>query len=86
MTNDEMVAMAKQAGCMDADEYGWWITDAMGIKELTAFAKLVAEKEREACARICDDQTTRICIDDFQHGLAMGADNCATAIKARGKK
>lgn len=41
------------------------------------FAQLVAEAEREACAKLCDEQT---------HGKSMwieGAMACAAAIKSR---
>jgi len=53
MTNDEIIKMAKQAGgrfSRNPDKY-----DVMEITYcgLEAFAKLVAEKERRACARIC---------------------------------
>ena len=47
------------------------------IKFLERFAKLVAAKEREECAEICDDQA----------GGAYweGADACANRIRARGQ-
>jgi hypothetical protein len=46
MTKDEIIEMARQAG-LDPDL--WNYTDAF-----ETFAKLVAEREREACAKICD--------------------------------
>ena len=52
------------------------MTTALGVKELTAFANLVAEKERLECADICDSEAT-------YDGIAQ---KCATAIRARGKK
>ena len=61
MTKEELIDMAKQAGIdigmweklSDNDDvFGY---DFCGIHEnLEAFAKLVAEKEREACAEICE--------------------------------
>jgi hypothetical protein len=43
MTQDEIIEMARQAGYLDLS-----LTDrGMELKELEAFAKLVAEKERE---------------------------------------
>ena len=61
MTQDEIIEKAKQAGIdigmweklSDNDDvFGY---DFCGIHEnLEAFAKLVAEKEREACAEICE--------------------------------
>ena len=50
MTKDEIIVMARQAGVdMSLGEH--W---SFFIEELEAFAKLVAEKEREACAKLCD--------------------------------
>jgi hypothetical protein len=46
MTQDEIIEMARQAGFDVAfDEWHW----------LESFAKLVTAKEREACAKICDE-------------------------------
>jgi hypothetical protein len=47
VTQDEIIEMARQAG-LDPDL--WNYTDAF-----ETFAKLVAEKEREACAKIADE-------------------------------
>ena len=49
MTQDEMIELAKQAG-LKLDE----LPDEVYLP-LEQFAKLVAEKEREACALICDE-------------------------------
>ena len=48
MTQDEMIEMAKQAGWQYAH-------GESGFEPLWAFAKLVADKEREACAKVCDE-------------------------------
>jgi DNA-directed RNA polymerase subunit F len=50
MTQEEIIEMARQAGVRD-DEH---IFEFSQYKYLEVFAKLVAEKEREACAKICD--------------------------------
>ena len=51
MTQDEIIEMARKAGYLDLS-----LTDrGMELKELEAFAKLVAAKEREACAKVCDE-------------------------------
>jgi hypothetical protein len=47
MTQDEVIEMAKQAGLWPA------VTDTFP-KELEAFAKLIAQHEREACAEFVD--------------------------------
>ena len=63
MTREEIIELAKQAGIdigmweklSDNDDvFGY---DFCGIHEnLEAFARLVAEKEREACANICEEK------------------------------
>jgi hypothetical protein len=51
MTQDEIIEMARQADIRDSLEYDHMECD---IESLEAFAKLVAEHEREACADIAD--------------------------------
>ena len=52
MTQDEIIEMAREAG-LDPDL--WNYTDAFEV-----FAKLVAEHEREACAKVCaEDESGR---------------------------
>jgi hypothetical protein len=58
MTQDEIIELAKQSGLMADGEM--WFSPTYGsgdvhIVHLEAFAKLVAEKEREACAKISDE-------------------------------
>jgi hypothetical protein len=61
MTQDEIIEMAKEAGIDidmweklsdDDDVFGYGIDGTH--ENLEAFARLVAEKEREACANICE--------------------------------
>jgi predicted nucleotidyltransferase component of viral defense system len=57
MTQDEMIELAKQAGMIQDGEV--WFSHSyencdVYTVELLFFAKLVAEKEREACAKLCD--------------------------------
>ena len=52
MTKEEIIEMARQAGVRD-DEH---IFEFSQYKYLDRFAKLVAEKEREACALLCYEQ------------------------------
>jgi len=73
MTQDEIIEMARQAGLVDADfEPSQWC-----IHEYVTFAKLVAAKEREACAKIVEDSPSY----DW-HKFACEA---AYAIRARGE-
>jgi hypothetical protein len=55
------------------------------IKFLEAFAKLVAAKEREACAKLCEDglniATCLNALDDME----MWGEKFAKAIRARGQ-
>jgi hypothetical protein len=50
------------------------------IKFLEAFAKLVAAKEREACAKLCETKHFSSPVREF------GAKECAIAIRARGEQ
>ena len=47
MTKEELIDMARQSGW----EYAH---DESGFEPLWTFAKLVAEREREKCAKLCD--------------------------------
>ena len=53
MTKEEMIELAKQAGFVDY-ELDDGTTNAFD-KRYETFARLVAEKEREACATIVDE-------------------------------
>ena len=75
MTKEEIIDLARQAGFVDY-ELDDGTTDAFD-KRYEAFAKLVAEHERYACAKVCDGYS------DGRH--ANMADLCAEAIRARGK-
>jgi len=63
MTQDEIIEMARQAEILEkGDEWVFDMSNALALtvnqKQLEAFAKLVAEKEREACAKLCEDSNT----------------------------
>jgi len=60
MTQDEIIEMARQADIRDSLEYDHMECD---IESLEAFAKLVAQHEREACAEVCRKHA------DFYAGL-----------------
>ena len=63
MTKEEIIEMVMQIGGCDRPE-----DDSPALKMFVAFAKLVAEKEREECAKRLD---------------AVGATHCAENIRAR---
>ena len=52
MNQNEIIELARQAGVEDSNEYDHLVCTEV---ELVAFAKLIAEKERNACAKICED-------------------------------
>jgi hypothetical protein len=77
MTQDEIIEMARQAdsgfeGGENAD--GTMGDSIVGIEAVVRFAKLVAAKEREACAKDVEAAYT----------LGLPYDDVATAIRARG--
>ena len=81
MTQDEIIEMAMEARlAFDSEEYPeiWQTYMYVGKQEIEAFAKLVAAKEREACAKIVEDSPSY----DW-HKFACEA---AAAIRARGEQ
>jgi hypothetical protein len=90
MTQDEIIEMARQAGwsgiytqwAEPTGEADWSpvkvsLTVPVTMEQIQAFAKLVAAKEREACAKIVEDSPSY----DW-HKFACEA---AAAIRARGE-
>ena len=77
MNDEQIIEMAKQAGAIpihkDFDQLA-----LIGTENVKAFAKLVAEHEREACAKVCEDYGRA---EEMQ---AIGND-FAQAIRARGQ-
>lgn len=59
MTQDEIIVWAKEFGLqVKPPSWGYSDTHTIGniyVEHLVAFAKLVAEAEREACAKVCED-------------------------------
>jgi len=53
MTKEEIIEMAKQAGLHIATDVNWM--PIIGFEYAEKFAKLIAEKEREECAKICSE-------------------------------
>ena len=78
MNQTDTVELAIQAGIrfrrnVFYSEY----CDGVDVRDLVVFAKLVAAKEREACANICE----------YYEDYAEGNDNYhATTIRARGQE
>ena len=71
MTHDEIIEMTRQAGGFNPTP-----------EFLETFAKLVAAKEREACANLCEDQAQEYYSDGSKRAMNY---QCADAIRARGE-
>ena len=70
-----MIELARQSGW----EYAH---DESGFEPLWTFAKLVAEREREACAKVCEENATDLSEGDWD----SACNNCADLIRARGQE
>ena len=88
MTQDEIIEMAREAGLafekdavldFDNEEYSkiWQTYMFVGKQEIETFAKLVAAKEREACAKVCDE---------VGEHPSLTPQHCAESIRARGEQ
>jgi len=86
MTKEEIIEMAHKSGLHIATDVNWM--PIIGLEYLEKFAKLVAEKEREACAKICDDRLTayQYQIDEWAMEHIKEAKHLAKAIKSRGQE
>lgn len=92
MSRDEIIALARQADPFGDD--GRLVSLAMLTPgTLERFAALVATKEREACAQVCDAEAERALFNwrndlpsnqKFWNGAEQLASVCAAAIRARG--
>jgi hypothetical protein len=69
MTKDEIIEIVMQIGMCDRPE-----DDSPALKMFVTFAKLVAEKEREECAKLCDES-------EYPDGFDL-----ANLIRARGQE
>jgi hypothetical protein len=83
MNRDDITRMAREAGFVGFDGDNG---------SLRRFAALVAAAEREACAKLCEDEAWRlkqIALDtesETTNTRAVQAFNDAVAIRARGKQ
>ena len=77
---DDIIKMAREAGLLRTGD-GWTEPHRWGAAELERFAAFVASAEREACAKVCENLV-------LAHPVRadMTADQCATAIRARGEQ
>ena len=83
----EIIELAKQSDLMADGEM--WFSPTYGnadvhITDLERFAKLVAEKEREACAKVCEKEANNLDEREDTPWLAC-AQYLANNIRARGQ-
>jgi ABC-type taurine transport system substrate-binding protein len=75
----EIIEMARQVDACYIPRYDIWQLDSESLK---AFAKLVAAKEREACAKLIDDIEWKCITDDVDDPSLK---EVVKAIRARGE-
>ncbi len=75
--NQDVIRMAREAG------FGDGIVEFIGVQTFERFAALVADAEREACAKVCEDlaQLNRTSPTDSM----WEQEECAAAIRAIGE-
>jgi hypothetical protein len=83
MTREDIIRMAREAGFPD---YAMGLASEDAWQKTERFAALVAEAEREACAKIADSQINNTAILLVNPGKSAAAWDIANAIRARGSK
>ena len=84
MTKDEILSMARESGAM-FDHMNWLQRDLEPV--FLRFAALVAEKERQECAKVCDDLPAPDVYSDTDKSMwDVTCVDCAEAIRDRGQK
>lgn len=81
MTENEILALANEAGL--------WMSSVERIEAVKRFAELVAAKEREECAKVCDYLSNRdygVYGQDAENRDNEASRQCAELIRARGEK
>jgi len=82
MTEKEITEIARKKADYWMNHYDRKSLSDMSLlyKDIEAFAKLIAEKEREECAKVCDELSKKYFWDD---GYSV---DCAESIRARGQE
>lgn len=78
MNRDDIIRMAQECQLIGIRPH----LDGVYQESLERFAALVAAREREECAKVCDGER------DYwkrNEGRRDGAESCAKAIRARGE-
>lgn len=71
MTTEEIIQIALEAGAKPSHHPELWDIWNIRDTDLVRFANLVADREREECAKVCEEYTEY---------------SCAAVIRARGQK
>ena len=79
MTREEIIELANKAHAY-IDRH-FLVASSTGIASFEHFARLVAEREREECAKVCEEEIKRV-----KPIYSVTAENCVKAIRARGQK
>ena len=80
MTQSDIMGLAAEANL--------WVTSDERLDAVKKFATLVAAAEREACAKVCDENTNPNAdkyepVSQYQSGCYITAEYLAAAIRAR---
>jgi len=82
MTKEEIIEMANQAKL----PYDYVGGELMWLDKLEQFAKLVAEKEREACAKIAENRILHDENKNIKKGYFFAQQSIAQDIRTRGQE
>jgi hypothetical protein len=82
MTQDEIIEIAQECGLIGMRPH----LDGIYAESLVAFAKLVAAKEREACAKVCEEQSDRWAVPVTSDDYGIMWDECVAAIRVRDQR
>ena len=79
MNREDIIAMAQEALITHSNEnpFDFRFTS---VDQLECFARLVAQAEREACIKACEDEIVRV-----RPIYSVTAENCVKAIRERGR-
>ena len=84
MTDKEIIEMAHKSGLHLATDVNWM--PIIGLEYLEKFAKLVAEKEREACAKIAENRILHDENKDIKKRYLFAQQSIAQDIRTRIQK
>ena len=85
MTKDEIIEMARRASFRYTGNFSVDKGESLSCfqADLEAFAKLVADKEREACAKLCEEMSNTQA--NMNAAWRNGCRDAANEIRARGQ-